>query len=534
MRALLIHPYFPKSFWSFDKTMELMGRRAMLPPLHLVTVAAILPQEWEFRLVDRNVTELTEDDWAWADMVLLSGMIVQKDDLLHLARECRSRDIPVAVGGPYATALPEEVLETGANYLVLDEGELTIPMWLEALEKGETSGVYRSGKEKPDVTTTPLPRFDLLELDAYAEMSVQFSRGCPFLCEFCDIIVLYGRRPRTKTPEQLIAELDLLYELGWRRSIFMVDDNFIGNKKKVKEMLRELKPWMAERGYPFSFSTEASVDLAKDQELMDLMTDCNFSAVFLGIETPDEEALKLTRKTQNTRGPLGDSIDQINRSGLRIMAGFIIGFDGEEAGASKRIVDFIELHSIPTVTFSMLQALPGTALTDRLIEEGRMGDKQANLNQTTLMNFVPTRPVEEIAREYMQGFWDLYDPIKYLDRAYRHYRVLGEADCYNNPARIKKRAKRPSDPKVLKALGIILWRQGVVRKTRFRFWVYLWKMFRHNRGGVSSYLSVCAQAEHLLDYREAVREQIGEQLAELIAHEKEVRRVQPPVTHAAA
>ncbi|NEO88610.1 MAG: B12-binding domain-containing radical SAM protein, partial [Spirulina sp. SIO3F2] len=397
MRALLIYPLFPKSFWSFEKAVNLIGRKAFVPPLGLITAAAILPQDWEFRLVDRAVSEITEADWDWAEIVILSGMIVQKPDMLAQIREAKRRGKKVAVGGPYATSTPHECEDAGANYLILDEGEITIPMFIEALAQGEEAGVFRAA-EKPDVTITPIPRYDLLEMNAYAMMSVQFSRGCPFQCEFCDIIVLYGRKPRTKEPAQLLQELERLFELGWRGTIFMVDDNFIGNKRNVKRLLAELKPWMAEKGYPFTFNTEASVDLAQDQEMMDAMVACNFGSVFLGIETPDEDSLAVTKKFQNTRDPLSESIYKIQSSGLRVMSGFIIGFDGEKQGAGDRIVQFVEKTSIPLAFFSMLQALPDTALSQRLIKEGRLLDTSSDINQTTLMNFVPTRPIEDIAR----------------------------------------------------------------------------------------------------------------------------------------
>ncbi|MGB3790852.1 MAG: B12-binding domain-containing radical SAM protein [Phormidesmis sp.] len=527
MRALLIYPLFPKSFWSFDKAIALAGRKAILPPLGLVTVAGILPDEWDLRLVDRNVEELTEDDWNWAELVIFSGMIVQKPDMLAQIREAKRRGKSVAAGGPYATALSHEVIEAGADFRVLDEGEITLPMLVEAIEKGETEGTFRA-LERPDVSTSPVPRFDLLKLDAYSEMAIQFSRGCPFQCEFCDIIVLYGRKPRTKSPEQLIAELEMLYKLGWRRSIFMVDDNFIGNKRNVKLMLQALVPWMKEKGYPFTFSTEASVDLAQDQELMDLMTACNFGAVFLGVETPDEASLALTQKFQNNRDPLSESIDKIASTGIRVMAGFIIGFDGEKKGAGDRIVQFVEKCSVPTALFSMLQALPDTALWIRLEKEGRLlaGKETANIHQTTLMNFVPTRPVEEVAQEYVDAFWNLYDPQKYLDRCYRHYRILGEAPCHNENKRPPKpkSAKEPFNWHLLKALAIVCWKQGVERKTRSTFWIYLWEMFKHNRGGVASYLTVCAQIEHFLEYRQIVKDQIEAQIDEVIAtREAEVK-----------
>ncbi len=520
MKALLIYPLFPKSFWSFDKAIELAGRKAILPPLGLVTVAGILPDEWELRLVDRNVEDLTEADWDWAELVIFSGMIVQKPDMLAQIREAKRRNIPVAVGGPYATALSEEVIEAGADFRVLDEGEITLPMLVEAIEKGETEGTFRA-LERPDVSTSPVPRFDLLKLDAYSEMAVQFSRGCPFQCEFCDIIVLYGRKPRTKSPEQMIKELECLYDLGWRRSIFMVDDNFIGNKRNVKLMLKALVPWMKEKGYPFTFSTEASVDLAQDQEMMDLMTASNFGAVFLGVETPDEESLALTQKFQNNRDPLSESIHKIASTGIRVMAGFIIGFDGEKKGAGDRIVQFVEKCSVPTALFSMLQALPDTALWHRLEKENRLlaGKETANIHQTTLMNFVPTRPVEEVAQEYVDAFWNLYDPQKYLDRCYRHYRILGEAPCHNDKSRgpKPKSAKEPFNWHLVRALAIVCWKQGVERETRSTFWTYLFQMIKHNRGGVASYLTVCAQIEHFLEYRQIVKDEIESQIAEVIA-----------------
>ncbi|MFM5891005.1 MAG: B12-binding domain-containing radical SAM protein [Dolichospermum sp.] len=519
MNVLLIYPLFPKSFWSFEKTLALLDRKAMLPPLGLVTVAAILPQEWNFKLVDRNIRQITAAEWAWADLVILSAMIVQKEDLLAQIQEAKRRGKRVAVGGPYPTALPQEVTDVGADYLILDEGEITLPLFIDAISRGESSGIFRSGGEKPDVTNTPIPRFDLLEFDAYAEMSVQFSRGCPFQCEFCDIIILYGRKPRTKSPAQLLAELDYLYELGWRRSIFMVDDNFIGNKRNVKLFLKELQPWMVAHEYPFSFATEASVDLAQDQELMDAMVKCNFGSVFLGIETPDEESLAFTQKFQNTRDSLSEAVYKITRSGLRVMAGFIIGFDGEKSGAGARIVKFVEQTSIPTALFSMLQALPDTALWHRLAKENRLRSKSANINQTTLMNFVPTRPLAEIASEYVEAFWELYEPSRFLDRAYRHYRILGEA-TYPKKG---KGAKKPLNWKVLRALLTICWRQGVLRNTRWQFWRNLWSMYKHNPGGISSYLSVCAQIEHFLEYRQIVRDEIEAQVAEFLKAEAQVK-----------
>ena len=515
MRALLLYPLFPKSFWSFEKTLALVDCKALMPPLGLITVAAILPQEWEFRLVDHNIEEVTESDWSWAELVIISGMIVQKNDMIALIGRAKQRNKPVAVGGPYATTSPQEVLDAKADFLILDEGEITLPMFVAAIEQGDRSGIFRSA-EKPAVTETPIPRYDLLDMTAYDNMSVQFSRGCPFQCEFCDIIVLYGRKPRTKNPEQLLKELERIYDLGWRGAVFMVDDNFIGNKRNVKLLLKELKVWMAEKKYPFGLTTEASVDLAQDDELMQLMVECNFKKVFLGIETPDTDSLALTSKFQNTRDPLTESIDKITKAGMQVMAGFIIGFDGEKPHAGDRIVSFVNQTNIPLAMFSMLQALPSTALWNRLEKEGRLLNSSANINQTTLMNFVPTRDIEEIATEYVNAFWQLYDPFAYLDRIFKYYMKLGSA----------KNAKslRPSW-KTIRALGLLLWKQGIVAQTRWLFWRNLIQVLIKKPRQLEIYLTLCAYLEHFTEYRFIVREQINTQLANYIASKPEAEKV---------
>lgn len=513
MRVLLLYPLFPKSFWSFDKALELIGRKVSLPPLGMITVAAILPQTWEFRLVDRNVRFETEADWAWADLVIISGMIVQKPDMLHLIQEAKQRGKLIAVGGPYVTSVPEVAQEAGVDFLVLDEGEITLPLLVEALERGETSGIFRAWGEKPDVSTSPIPRFDLLDLNAYLEMSVQFSRGCPFQCEFCDIIVLYGRKPRTKTPKQLLSELQTLYDLGWRRSVFVVDDNFIGNKRNVKLMLRELIPWMAAHNYPFRLATEASVDLAQDQELLELMVAANFTSVFLGIETPDTDSLSLTQKFQNTRSSLVESVLTINGAGLSVMAGFILGFDGEKAGAGKRIIDFVEATAIPKAMFGMLQALPNTALWKRLQQEGRLleGSEETHGHQMTLTNFTPSRSQEELAGEYVSCFWELYEPSRYLSRVYRHFMRMKPA-----PHKTQFRLLELIE---IRAILIIFWRQGIKRHTRFQFWRQLFSIVRRNPGVFVPYLSNCALLEHFLEYRQVVHDEIKAQQLQLSAGE---------------
>ena len=510
MRTLFVYPEFPKTFWSYEKILELVNRKVLLPPLGLVTVAALLPQEWEMKLVDRNVREVTDEEWNWAELVIISGMIVQKDDMAVQINKAKQRGLPVAVGGPFASSTPDAPELDLADFKILDEGEITLPMFLDALERGETGGRFTAEGDKPDVTATPIPRFDLLQLEAYDSMSVQFSRGCPFNCEFCDIIVLYGRKPRTKTPEQLVAELQYLHDLGWRRSIFLVDDNFIGNKRNAKLLLPQIRSWQEERGYPFSFSTEASVDLADDEEMMRMMHDARFESVFLGIETPDEASLETARKVQNTRNPLDAAVDRITANGIRVMAGFIIGFDGEKDGAGHRIVEFVTRTGIPAAMMGMLQALPKTALWARLEREGRLiqgEDAAKGVNQTNLLNFEPTRPIRDIANEYVDAFCALYEPNAYMDRVYSYYLKMGAP-------RWKAAAKLPSLVD-LKALTIVVWRQGIKRNTRNRFWRYMFGMARNNPALLEQFLSVLAHNEHFLEYRSIVQQEIREQLESL-------------------
>jgi radical SAM superfamily enzyme YgiQ (UPF0313 family) len=549
MRTLFIYPEFPKTFWSYEKILELINRKVLLPPLGLVTVAALLPQHWEMKLVDRNVREVREEEWEWAELVVISGMIVQKADMAEQIVRAKARGLPVAVGGPFASSTPDAPELDQADFKVLDEGEITLPLFVEALERGETKGRFTANGEKPDVTGTPVPRYDLLELDAYSEMSVQFSRGCPFNCEFCDIIVLYGRKPRTKTPEQLVAELQRLYDLGWRRSVFLVDDNFIGNKRNVKLLLPALREWQLQRGYPFSFATEASVDLAADQELMDLMAECRFESVFLGIETPDAASLETARKLQNTRSSLEESVEKITASGLRVMAGFIIGFDGEKRGAGSRIVEFVTRTGIPHAMMGMLQALPNTAMWTRLEQEGRLIQDSAaakGVNQTNLLNFVPTRPIQDIASEYMEAFSELYEPNAYIDRVYSYFLKLppqryrqilrdqaASAATEGGGSNGDASANLPSEKKGmswvdLRALAIVVWRQGVRRDTRWRFWRALVGMARHNPARFKGFVSILAHSEHFLEYRQIVRREIEEQIAGLPQDPSHSLMVAPP------
>ncbi|MES1024077.1 B12-binding domain-containing radical SAM protein [Gloeocapsa sp. BRSZ] len=508
MKALLLYPQFPQSFWSYDRCMEIAGLKAVIPPLGIITVAALLPQDWEVRFCDRNVNLETEADWEWCDLVIISAMLVQKPDFLALIQKAVRLGKKVAVGGPYPTSVPQDALDAGAHYLILDEGEMTVPQFLEALTQGKAQGIFRS-IEKPDVTLSPMPRFDLLQRDAYFMMAIQFSRGCPFNCEFCDIISLYGRKPRTKEPNQTIAELQALYDLGWRGSLFIVDDNFIGNQRNVKRFLRELIPWVKQHNYPFTFMTEASVNLAEDDELLHLMSEAGFYAVFLGIETPDQDSLQVTRKLQNTRNPLVEACRKINQAGMLIYAGFILGFDGERSGAGERIQAFVEQTSIPQPMLGILQALPNTALWNRLQKEQRLlegiGITEVG-DQNTLMNFTPTRPVGEIAREYVEGFWTLYDPANYLRRCLQQCLSIGSVTG-------RKQTMQFPSGKGLRLVAQLMWYQGIRRsKIRMQFWQQLWIILRRKPQVLNMYLGLCAAGEHFWEYRVLARERITQQL----------------------
>jgi radical SAM superfamily enzyme YgiQ (UPF0313 family) len=507
MKVLLLYPLFPKTFWSYDRFMEMADLKAFIPPLGIITVASLLPASWEIRFYDRNVNPETEADWDWCDLIILSAMIVQQEDFHHLIRKAVQSGKKVAVGGPYPTSLPKHSLDSGADYLVLDEGELTVPQFLNALAVGDEQGGFRA-EEKPDVTLSPMPRFDLLKRDDYLMMAIQFSRGCPFNCEFCDIITLYGRKPRTKDLNQTLGELQTLYELGWRRSIFIMDDNFIGNQRNVKQFLRVLIPWMQERNYPFTFFTEASVNLAEDPELLDLMAQAGFYGVFLGIETPDQDSLQVTGKQQNTRNPLTEACQKINEAGLIIYAGFILGFDGERAGAGQRIQAFVEQTSIPQPMLGILQAPPNTALWTRLEQEQRLLENADHMggDQNTLMNFVPTRPLQDIGYEYVEALWAMYEPSAYLKRCLQH--------CLNitlNPYSAQKIYFSPV--KAIRLVSRLIWRQGIRMTTvRAQFWRQLWVIVRTKPQFLSLYLGLCAAGEHFWEYRLLARDRMTEQL----------------------
>src|SRR5215831_1497846 len=368
--VLCVYPKFPKTYWGSEYSMPLTGKRALLPPLGLLTVAALLPREWPVRLCDLNLGPLEDELLDWADVVFLSGMLIQRESLLEVARRARARGKTTVAGGPYANT-SADALAHEVDCVVIGEAEDLMPALCERIARGDLPPRMES-QGKPDVTRLPPPRYELLEVSAYHSMGLQWSRGCPFNCEFCDIIEIFGRKPRVKTAEQLGRELDAIYATGFRGSVFIVDDNFIGNKVEARRMLPAIGAWMRQHDDPFDLFTEASVNLASDDALIDAMVDAGFTAVFLGIETPSEEALRETQKLQNTVIDLDAGVRKLVSRGLEVMAGFIVGFDSDDAGAVARQREWIARSPIPLAMVGLLTALPGTQLERRLAAEGRL------------------------------------------------------------------------------------------------------------------------------------------------------------------
>ncbi len=423
--ALFVHPRFiPGSFWHYVETCKLTGARSPSPPLGLITVAAMLPDHWEIRLCDCNVQSLRDADLRWADVVLVGAMLPQQRDALHLIARCRAAGVPVVVGGPDATSAPD--IYSDADFRVLGEVEDIIADFISAFEDGARQGDFVAEKFKADITRTPVPRFDLLKFGDYLEINVQFSRGCPFLCEFCDIIELYGRNPRTKTTSQMLAELQAIYDLGHRGMVQFVDDNLIGNKKAVKAFLPHLVEWQKTHGYPFEFSTEASLNLADDEEFLGMMRDANFVAVFVGIESPDPDVLITARKKQNTRRDIVANVHTIQSFGMFVTAGFIVGFDDEKPGVAETLIDLIEACAIPVAMTGLLFALPNTQLSRRLEREGRLFDDFALSQEwsegdqcTDGLNFVTARPRAEVLRDYRKIIARTFAPDAFFSRVLR-------------------------------------------------------------------------------------------------------------------
>ncbi len=513
MRVLLIHPESPETFWTFRASYEYLDCKTLMPPLGLLTVAALLPKDWELRLCDLASRPMIEDDWNWADMVMISGMIIQRESVLNFIREAKERGKPIVAGGPYPTSLPDEVLAAGCDLLVKGEGENTIPLLVNALAKGQARGIIEANG-KPELTASPIPRFDLLKLEDYLAIGIQTSRGCPFNCEFCDIVNLYGRKPRFKNPAQVISELDFLYRLGWRREVFISDDNFIGNKDHAKALLTKLIPWMKNHGEPFCFWTQVSVNLGQDIEMIDLMTEANFGTVFVGVESPDEEILTLNSKFQNVQNPLVESINNIKRNGLTVLGSFVIGFDGEKSGAGDRISAFIEETAIPLAMLNTLQVLPNTRLWERLEKEGRILNELTTGQSTAgKLNYIPSRPEKEIMSEFASAWAFLYEPSRFLARTHRFFlsmrptrEALGQPSEYTVISQPSGRNWRIK-PKLKDLINLLklCWRHGIRPPYRFQYWKQLISLYKQNPSRLVQYLNVCGLGDNMIGLSETIR-----------------------------
>jgi len=513
-RVLMIYPQFiPNSFWNYTEACELVGAKYPAAPLGLITVAAMLPKHWDIRLINRNTEALTDADLDWADLVMIGGMLNQQPDFITLIDLCHLHGKPVCVGGPDVSSSPH--LYAAADFQVIGEAEHIIADFVAAWERGERKGVFTAEKFKIDVTQSPLPRYDLIKLEHYLYIGVQYSRGCPFTCEFCDIIELYGRVPRTKTNEQMLTELQALYDRGYRGHVDFVDDNFIGNKKNLRTLLPQLKAWLEERDYPFEFSTEASINIADDSELLRAMKDANFFGIFVGIESPDPATLVQMKKKQNTRRNIAESIKKIYGYGMFVTAGFIVGFDTEKLSMADAMVDFIEEATIPVCMVGLLYALPGTQLTRRLAAEGRLYEghdvmrvEQAGDQCTLGCNFETKRPLRDILVDYKSVLQRVFDPAAYAGRLARLSALLDRSD----------RPRELPDGDVRKKLGGIDTVYKIMQtlpEVREPFWKTFVEVAKTNPGALRYVVIHMALYMHLGPFSKHVVREIDRRIAEL-------------------
>ena len=484
MKILLVYPEFPDTYWSFRHALKFVGKRSAFPPLGLLTVSSMLPKAWERRLVDLNTGSLSPKDIEWADMVFLSAMIVQSESLKEVIAHCHEMGKRVVVGGPYVSTSSERLPE--ADHIFIGEAEETLPEFIHDLKLGIERRVYEAA-ERPSLLKTPIPDFSLLKMEKYSAMGVQYSRGCPFNCEFCDIIEIYVRVPRTKSNPQMIAELDALSNAGWRGPVFIVDDNFIGNKKNVRLFMPDLIEWSRAKDFPFSYFTEASVNLAEDDALLDKMREAGFCRVFLGIETPVEASLKEAQKGQNTKRDLLDSIQTIQSYGMEVMAGFIVGFDSDPEDIFERQTAFIRKSGIPLAMVGILSALPDTQLWRRLKKEGRLIDEHSGNNSDCTINFIPKMDEKELVEGYKKLLREIYSPPEYYQRA---------LDCMSrfHEGRIQPRQTHLVND--LKAFFSIVLTLGVREPSRVHFWRYFYRLLRDHTGDFAHGITLAAMGHH--------------------------------------
>lgn len=471
MKILLVYPKYPDTFWSFKHALKFISKKASFPPLGLLTVAAMLPEEWEKKLIDMNVSPLTEDNLRWADYVFISAMLVQRKSTLEVIKKSKRLGKKIVAGGPFFTTEHEDF--DNVDHLVLNEAESTLQPFLDDLEKGCAHHIY-SSKEWPDIKKTPHPLWNLIDMKKYATMSIQYSRGCPFNCEFCDIVVLNGHKPRTKSEDQILREVEVLYGQGWRGGVFFVDDNFIGHRKKLKaEMLPPLIDWMKKKKYPFHFLTEASINLADDEELVHLMAEAGFKKVFIGIETPNEDSLAECNKYLNKNRDMIACVRKIQDAGLEVQGGFIVGFDNDPPSIFERQISFIQKSGIVTAMVGLLNAPRGTRLYHRLKRENRLLKEPSGDNTDCTLNFVPKMKTETLIHGYKKILRTIYSPKHYYERVMTF---------------LKEYRPKPWKRKIyfkfshFKAFFKSIWILGILGKERFYYWRLIsWTLIRRPR-----------------------------------------------------
>ena len=507
IKVLMVWPRFPPSFWGFNAMLDLIPEETIHPPLGLLTVAALCPKNWSVRLVDRNIGEdLLDSDIRWADLVMVSGMPVQKDDIRETLRRARVLGKRTMIGGPYASSEPQVLLPL-ADHVVVGEPDEVFDTIATDLERGLAKRLYVIN-DKPDLGKTPVPRFDLLKIKKYASMVVQFSRGCPFQCEFCDIIILYGRKPRTKSPRQILAELDVLFEMGWRDQVFIVDDNFIGNHKRALELAQNLEEWQKADDYPFLFYTEASIDLAQRPELIEAMVRANFYYVFIGIESPSAQSLAEAKKYQNLRRDPLESIRFIQNHGLWVTGGFIIGFDSDTEDIFEQQIDFIERAAIPWAMIGFLQAPPTTPLYDRMLKQGRLLAEKTASSNFDRPNFRTLLPLPVLLQGMRQTLLSLYSPSAFYDRAYRS---LMQWETREQHVVGSGKAEEKATPYPLSLmLGILVrsvYRQGILSSYRREYWKFLLQILRRwprSSAKLSMGITMLLSGHHFIKYAQEV------------------------------
>lgn len=460
MNVLLVYPGYPNTFWSFKYILQFISKKAAFPPLGLLTVASLLPEGWNKRLVDLNVRNLNDSDLEWADMVFMSAMIIQKKSAQEVIKRCNRKGIKVVAGGP-AFTLQHEIFN-GVDHFVLDEAEMTLPRFLHDLDQDNLHHIY-SSEERPDITNTPAPMWQLIDFNDYASMAIQYSRGCPYNCEFCNIVSMNGRIPRTKAEEQMIVELQSLYDAGWKGPVFVVDDNFIGNKSSVKKLLPTVIKWQNKNGYPYQFFTEASINLADDHELMNLMSAANFNKVFVGLETPSVDGLKECGKFINVTRNLEESVKTIHRNGMQVMGGFIVGFDTDTELIFDQQISFIQKIGVVTAMVGMLNALPQTRLWKRLKAEDRLLEDTTGENTDGTVNFIPKLGTENLIEGYKKIISNIYSPGMYYQR-------INEFLSDYNP-----KTKAPLTWNDIIAFMRSIWKIGLLSDSRFHYWKLLFK-----------------------------------------------------------